>query len=313
MLTDKLRNTMPKTFAANLALANEIFSTLKPQIISSHDVVDRTKLPFMYSDRLKSYEQEFGTLLYSQFQRYQKILDTLRKSTEAAANPYFAPMATACIATTYFGAGECIEVTNRAMLELLKKGYADFSFIVVEGNLPTYFHAFIIVGNCKNIKKGTTIDDFELTNKEAVYLDIFLGRVGRVADLKEDLRAYFETYELKHVSDVTDYTKEHVDIATQLETNAIAVHAVVAKKMLNKKFTFDLSWNGPYYAYHLQHSKTQGEKGLQFFSSPKNISLNADDGFFKPRSLLVAECEALKLPSDGDILTAGVFAPKLRS
>jgi hypothetical protein len=304
---------MPKTFAANLALANEIFSTLKPQITSSHDVIDRTQLPFMYSDQLKSYEQQFGSLSYSQFQRYQKILDTLRMSTKSAASSCFAPVATACIATTYFGAGECMEVTNRSMLELLKKGCTDFSFIIVEGNLPTYLHAFIIVGACKNIKNGTPVDDFKLANREAVYLDIFLGRVGRVADLNEDLRTYFATYELTYVREVTDYTKEHIDMATQLESNARAVYETVAKNIQKKNFTFDLSWNGPYYAYHLQHSKTQGDKGLQLFSSQTRMPLDDEGGFFKPRSVLVGEREALKLPADGGTFKADVFTPKLRS
>ena len=113
--------TTPRT---TLELATDVLKKLKAEVTSSHDIISRVKLPFLFADQFENYKKQFGEEKFADYMRHIEKSDRVRNKALDLQAVFIkrgipSPDTTMYVAITQCGVGECGDTSNRAAMELL--------------------------------------------------------------------------------------------------------------------------------------------------------------------------------------------------
>jgi hypothetical protein len=196
---------------SNLELAQKVLTQIKTEVVTSNDIIPRTKIPVIsYAEMTTNYEK-FGDKLqemidYQDYTNRIRSVASLEKTIaqlEKTGQP--APMTTYYIAITMMGVGECADTSNLAMALLCQNGCESLINVIslggVKPNGEPFEHALVVIGNSDPITEN--LSSFAALSDDCTFIDPLtsvIGQANKILTLDKET-AYLRTFNVTSILD----------------------------------------------------------------------------------------------------------------
>ena len=255
------------TYLENYSIARQLAHQLKQSITSSNDILDRAETPRVYSRDIERLITRYGENSVQSFLHHAKVCEEVRRISIQTLRQNkaitLAPTTTLLVAISLLGIGECNELSNRLIIELLKHKRNDFQLLYIRNHLTPYDagkdHAIVILGNNTNpLQANDPLSILNTLPNECVAIDLLLNHVGPANALLRDQDKYYKAYLLQSILIMQTFMSETGEKdALKIESNAIEL--AKATGITPYKPTDFIRRNQEVHLYHLPTAVRQFE------------------------------------------------------
>lgn len=198
-------------------MAQEVLVEVKKRMISSNDIIPRSKMTTLELKDLAHYIQEFGQEKVSEMLRYQQyatflanLLPEERKRLDERKQKE--SLITVEYALGLMGVGECGEATIQALILLAEKGCSlPVTRVVLQGEKAdgkSCEHALLVIGDCK--KLGKDVSSFRKLANDCILLDPFINVSGQANKFMNLEKEYSSAYKLTKIVHTRTWTAQEL-------------------------------------------------------------------------------------------------------
>lgn len=252
----------------NLKLAQEILTTLKKKIKSSNDILPKSSLPHFNPEGLTEC-QKLNSEQFDELMVYMRKFNLMREIAQAVLSklnveiPDFVGNA----AVAQFGVGENEEITDAAILELLKQNSSKniSRFEVYDPHYPLDHHSFILLGHTQGLDPSDGLVCLKSLDDHCILLDPFLNVVCQANqyDQNDQIKKYHSAFSMSkaeiqyfdHLNQekVSQFKKEMDEIYRQM----MGLLLIMQIKMPNKTMKDFIKEQKPRMKRHLRSYKKE--------------------------------------------------------
>lgn len=203
--------------------AQAILTEVKRDVKGSFDIIPDVTLATLQPKDFSSYYQRFGA---EKFEKYVNHLDKVEACREVCGDAikrlnsqgvkFQYERSARDIAVTKFGIGECGEVSNFVHVEAVRRQLLPAIVVAAADKLvlkpPFQVHGFNILGVSKDhFQTLTKKHQYRLVPllqelHDCVILDVFLGIVGRVEEVRQESSLFMQYHQHQQLSLVYSFT-----------------------------------------------------------------------------------------------------------
>lgn len=202
-----------KTQSERIKLGREIVKIICDKMTTSHNIISKEDLPFLYADEIEKYKKQYGHLMaiYLEHQVKTDYMRQLILEIASKITPYF--LSIAALVITEFGLGECHESATLAMYHLLKAKQENIAILMIQTNEHSitkkkYGHVFVLLGVTPDMlpKENNDISILNTLPNEVIVIDPFLNSVLPANQYLMTESVYLNLFEYNHISEITYYS-----------------------------------------------------------------------------------------------------------
>lgn len=206
-----------------LAGAQAILTDVKRDVRGSFEIISDITLATLLPRDFSSYYRRYGAEKFEEYVNYLNRVEACREACEVAIKrlnsqgvKFQYERSARDIAVTKFGIGECGEVSNFVHVEAVRRKLLPAIVVAAADKLvlkpPFQAHGFNVLGVSKDhFQTLTRKHQYRLAPvlqelQDCVILDVFLGIVGRVEEVRQESSLFMQYHQHQQLSLVYSFT-----------------------------------------------------------------------------------------------------------
>lgn len=190
----------------DLKLADELVKSANQTMTSSHSIISAQALPFLAFWDIGRVTQRFGAARMERYlshikesRKIRMTLNQLLATCPTGRAGLYEKSLTLSLATSRFGIGECGEMSNYCVRELIKRGRTDFALVTLLANPKErsggeYYHQVLILGDSRALRNRGAVAMLNTLPKGVLILDPLIQYAGPANTYLREQRAYVERF-----------------------------------------------------------------------------------------------------------------------